>query len=133
MPKIAYSSVLETAAEKFANLCEENLFEASDELVAFFLRQLVEILLTPFDGRQIGCGGYAEETPIRRAALERYKKLPVCVRHLANNLFNERLARGDNGILGNGLVRHTLEAMEEFIADIFLRRGKHLEHRPVVA
>ena len=52
-------------------------------------------MLSPFDGGQFRGTGNSKQRPIRLAALERYKKLPMRLWHLADDFSDKSLAGGD--------------------------------------
>jgi len=96
-------------------------FETLYKLITPLLRQLVEILLAPFDGGQFGRAGNVEQCPVGLTTFKGNKKTSMFVRHVADNLVEESLTRLDQFVAGGGLPGHALEAALKLFRDILSR------------
>ena len=76
-------------------LVEQDSFETLYKLVTPLLRQLVEILLAPFDGGRFGRAGNVEQCPVGLATFKGNKKTSMFIRHVSDNLVDESLTRLD--------------------------------------
>lgn len=77
----------------------------------------------PPDCGQIGSAGNAEQVPVRLPSLKSHQKFSVLRRHFSRHLGNQLLPRPKQVLQGNRLCGHSIEALLEFLLDVFEPRN----------
>src|ERR1700728_975774 len=110
----------------------QGLEQAVDQPLAFFTVHFREILQPPLDGGQLFSVRYAEEVPIRLAALEGYEEPRVLIWHLSDDLRDKLLAGLQQIFQRHGLLGHAREAACKLLLDIEPRGRERLRHGPAM-
>ena len=122
-----------SALRALAKLFGENPFKGFNKFGALLCRQFVEIELPPFDSGQFRRSRNVEEHPIGFASLEGHEESSMGIRHLAHDLCDKSFAGRNQFVARDRLLRHPLEAAEEFSRDVLAGRGENFRHRAIVA